>query len=98
MRLQNRHGWVDIVEQTLTPRFVIVGSSGYRAELTSCPCEMSACPIVVARGGRHNIGGKAPGRAWSTHCREFCHGVHRPYAEHFAAKVLKTYGIKVGRL
>lgn len=100
MRIESKHGWVEIVEQTLTWRFVVIGSSGYRAELVACAFDLCAdgtkvscvTPLTTDRGHRHAVGGKSNLDAWHKHCETHCHGWHWPTVERFAREVLATYG------
>ena len=100
MRIESRHGWVEIVEQTLTPRFVVIGSSGYRAELPAClfdlctdgtrtPC---VTPLTTNYGRQHSVNGKSSVDAWLKHCATHCHDWHWPTVERVAREVLATYG------
>lgn len=103
MRIESRHGWVEVVEQTLgVHRFVVIGSSGYRAELvahdfdlctdgTLTPC---VTPLTTHYGSQHTVNGKSSLDAWFKHCETHCHGWHWPTVERFAREVLATYGAK----
>lgn len=102
MRIESRHGWVEVVEQTLTPRFIVTGSSGYRAELPIClfdPCTNGtkvSCvkPLTVNHHSQHSVSGGTSVDAWLKHSATHCHGWHWPKAEVFAREVLSTYGAK----
>lgn len=105
MRIESRHGAVEIVEQTLTGKFVVTGSSGYRAELTACLFDLCvggervscAKPLTTHYGFQHAVNGKSSVDAWLKHCETHCHGWHWPKIEAFAREVLATYGAKPAR-
>lgn len=106
VKIQSKHGSVEIVEQTLAARFVVLGSSGYRAELPVClndlcangtrvPC---AIPLTTHYGHQHSV--KVDGKvansvdAWLRHTQTHCHDWHWPTVERFAREVLATYGAR----
>jgi len=102
MHIESRHGWVEVVEQTLISRFVVIGSSGYRAELPVClfdlctdgtrtPC---VTPLATHYNRQHAVNGKSNIDAWHKHCETHCHEWHWPTVERFAREVLATYGSK----
>lgn len=68
-------------DQPVPVRYIVTGSSGYRATLPACICEVrTPCP-------------KAPDHSQDAeHRRTYCHGWHLPgRIERFANDVLKTY-------
>jgi hypothetical protein len=71
--------------ETVPARFIVVGSSGYRAILPACGCERKPC---ANRSESHL-------RGYTDHHRTHCHATfgqfHEVQAERLAANVLKTY-------
>jgi hypothetical protein len=69
-------------------RFVVTGSSGYRADIPACYCEgRTPC----GKPEHHPVNGKTSGDAYWKHYSSHCHGWHPPRVERFAAAVLATY-------
>ncbi len=106
MRIESRHGWVEVVEQTPTSRFVVIGRGygtdrhEYRAQLPVCLFDLctdgtrTPCvtPLTTHYGRQHAVNGKSSIDAWLKHCETHCHDWHWPTVERFAREVLATYG------
>jgi len=104
--LTSRHGVVTVAEESATRkdgivvvvRYVVSGSSGYRAVLPACirdDCidgRVAPCEIRTGDRAQHAVAGKTSVSAWLAHSRTHCHGWHEVNARRFAREVLATYG------
>jgi len=104
--LTSRHGVVTLAEEYATlaggtavvARYVVTGSSGYRAVLPACPRDdcrdgfITPCVTRLHECGQHAVAGKTSVNAWLVHSRTHCHDWHEVTARRFARDVLATYG------
>lgn len=80
--LPDQHG-------VMRPYFVIVSTTGFRAELPECGCERAPCGNYAHRNYAHR-----DAKRQDEHQRTHCHSWHAPMANAFAQKVAGTYGRK----